>query len=239
MLCGTLGAACPESVTVRTAKQTLVSRISKRIKVYLESAEKAVEAIERGQTDDEIHMKTNCGGTMKIHSEPHLPVQRLVLVGHGGKDDVEDALVRLGKLLDFEVVVIDHSPVLSQEPDELIRDADFDLSRFEFQPSDSVVVLTHGERDVDTLTKIARNTLRYVGMLASKQRAAGDIDELKKKGVAETFIESLHTPAGADIGALTPSEIALSIIAEILGTKYGKRLPGKSLKREKQVSAGK
>jgi xanthine dehydrogenase accessory factor len=114
--------------------------------------------------------------------EPFLPPQRLVLIGRGGKDDVEDALVRLGKLMDFEVVAIDHSPVLSQEPDELIREADFDLSRFKFQPSDSVVVLTHGDRDVDTLMTIGKSTTRYVGMLASRRRAAGDISELRKNG---------------------------------------------------------
>ena len=236
VLYGTLGGACPESAIVHTAKKVLSTGTPRIVKVYLESVDKAVEAVVKSQTEDEIHVETNCGGTMEIYVEPYLPALRLVLVGQGGKDEVEDALVRLGKLLDFEVVVIDHSPELTQEPDKLIRDSDFDLSRFEFHPGDSVVVLTKGERDADTLQTIGRSPVGYVGMMASKQRAADAIRELRKRGVAEAYLGSIHTPAGADIGSLTPFEIALSIMAEVVAVKYGKTIANKSLKAEGQAS---
>ncbi len=234
---GTLGGACPESAIVHTAKQTLRSGTPKMVKVYLESVERSVEAVVKSQTDDEIHVETNCGGNMDIYVEPYLPVQRLVIVGQGGKDDVEDAVLKLGKLLDFEVIVIDHSPTLSQEPDELIKDPGFDISTYPFQPNDSVVVLTKGERDVESLTGISKHEVRYIGLMASKQRAKDDLVELRKRGTPEPFLESIHTPAGADIGALTPYEIALSILSEVIATKYGRTLPSKSLSKEKQVSA--
>jgi xanthine dehydrogenase accessory factor len=238
VLYGTLGGACPESAIVHTAKKVLSTGTPRVVKVYLESVERAVEAVVKSQNEDEIHVETNCGGTMEIYVEPYLPALRLVLVGQGGKDEVEDALVRLGKLLDFEVVVVDHSPELTQEPDKLIRDLDFDLSRFEFHQSDSVVVLTKGERDADTLLAASRNPVRYVGMMASRQRAADTIGELRKRGIPEACLEPIHTPAGADIGALTPAEIALSIMAEVVAAKYGKRVASKSLRAEGQVSAG-
>jgi xanthine dehydrogenase accessory factor len=226
VLYGSLGGACPESAIIPSAVKTLKTGIPKTVEVHLENVEDAVEGVLKSQNEDEIHVETNCGGVMEIYLEPFLPPQRLILIGQGGKDDVEDALVSLGMSLDFEVVVVDHSPELSQQPDQLISDSGFDLSKFEFHPSDSVVVLTKGERDVDTLAEVGKSRLRYVGMMASRQRATDDLEMLRKRGIPETFVESIHTPAGADIGALTPHEIALSIMAEIIAAKYGKTLPG-------------
>jgi xanthine dehydrogenase accessory factor len=238
VLYGTLGGSCPESAIVHTAKKVLSTGTPRVVKVYLESVEKAVEAVVKSQNEDEIYVETNCGGTMEIYVEPYLPALRLVLVGQGGKDEVEDALVRLGKLMDYEVIVIDHSPELTQEPDKLIRDPNFDLLRFEFHPSDSVVMLTKGEGDAEALQAASRSPVRYVGMMASRQRAADTIRELRKRGVSESYLGFIHTPAGADIGALTPAEIALSIMAEVVAVKYGKRVPNKSLRAEGQIPAG-
>ena len=166
---------------------------------------------------------------MEIYVEPYLPQQRLVLIGQGGKDDVEDTLVKLGKTLDFDVVVIDHSPVLTEQPDLLIKDAAYDLGSFEFGPSDSVVVLTRGERDIETLEILSRFNLRYVGLLASRQRAKENVAKLNAKGVEERFVTSLRSPVGADIGAVTPAEIALSIMAEVVASKHGKEVVRKAL----------
>ncbi|HYB45181.1 MAG TPA: XdhC family protein [Nitrososphaerales archaeon] len=229
ILYGSLGGVCPESALVATAKKTLATGQPKKVKVYLEDVESAVEGVVKSQSEDEIHVETNCGGMMEIYVEPYLPQQRLVLIGEGGKDDVEDLLVKQGKMLDFEVVVIDHSPVISEQPDELIKDVDFDLSKFKFYDSDSVVVLTHGARDVESLEALSKSKLRYVGLMASRQRATDDIEGLRKRGVDKRFIESLRTPIGADIGAITPAEIAFSIMAEVIAVKYGKTIPGRSL----------
>jgi len=229
ILYGSLGGVCPESALVATAKQAIASGQPRNVKVYLEDVESAVEGVVKSQSEDEIHVETNCGGTMEVYVEPYLPQQRLILVGQGGKDDVEDYLVKLGKMLDFEVVVIDHSPVLAEEPDELIKDLDYDLSKFRFHDSDSVVVLTKGARDIEILSTLAKFKLRYVGLMASKQRAADDLEELRKKGVDGKFIETIRMPIGVDMGAILPAEIALSIISEVVATKYGKPMPTRSL----------
>ncbi|MDV3277087.1 MAG: XdhC family protein [Nitrososphaerales archaeon] len=236
VLYGSLGGVCPESAIVATAKQTMLTGQARTVKVFLEDVEKAVEGVVKSHSDDEIHVETNCGGTMDIYVEPYLPQQRLVLVGQGGKDDVEDALVKMGKILDFEVIVIDHSPVLSEEPDELIKDATFDISKFKFYESDSVVVLTKGARDVETLAALSKFKLRYVGIMASRQRAQDDLNELRRTGVDERYVGSIRVPIGVDMGSVTPSEIALSILSEVVATKYGKLLPTKSLGGEKPMT---
>ncbi len=232
ILYGSLGGVCPESAIVNTSQQTLRTGTPKTVKVYLESVEKAVEGTIVSQNEDEIHVETNCGGMMEIYIEPYLPQQRVILIGQGGKDDVEDALVRLGKMLEFEVVVIDHNPILSEEPDETIRDADFDISKFKFNESDSVLVLTKGARDVAVLQALAKFRLRFVGLLASRQRVRDDFEALRRSNAPKDFVDSIHAPVGADIGAVTPSEIALSIISEIVATKYGKVLPRKEARGE-------
>jgi len=229
ILYGTLGGVCPESAIVAAAKMTMRTGAPKMVKVFLEGVENSVGAVLKSQNEDEVHVETNCGGRMDIYIEPYLPQQRLILIGQGGKDDVEDALVKLGKSLDFSVVVIDHSPVLSEQPDELIKDVDYDLGKFPFASTDSVVVLTRGERDVMTLLELSKFKLRYVGMLGSRQRVREDLEKLRGAGVSEQFISSLRAPIGADIGAVTASEIALSILSEVVATKYGKEMLRKAL----------
>ena len=229
VLYGSLGGVCPESAIGAVAKKTFMTGTPKVVKVILESVENSVGAVLKSQNEDEIHVETDCGGSLEIYVEPYLPQQRLVLIGQGGKDEVEDALVRMGRLLDFDVVVIDHSPVLTEQPDLLIKDVDYDLGSFEFQSSDSVVVLTKGARDLETLKALAKFKLRYVGMVASRQRARENAAKLTEAGVDKQFISSMRCPAGVDLGAVTPPEIALSIISEMVAEKYGKDVLRKTL----------
>ena len=226
---GTLGGVCPESAIVSAAKMTMRTGSPKMVKVFLEGVENSVGAVLKSQSEDEVHVETNCGGRMDIYVEPYLPQQRLILIGQGGKDDVEDALVKMGKGLDFDVVVIDHSPVLSEQPDQLIQAVDYDLGTFPFVATDSVVVLTKGERDVETLRALSKFKLRYVGMLGSRQRVRETVVKLREAGVGEQFISTLRAPVGADIGAVTAPEIALSILAEAVAAKYGKEVIRKAL----------
>jgi len=229
VLYGTLGGVCPESAIVANAKMTMRTGTPKMVKVFLEGVENSVGAVLKSQSEDEVHVETNCGGKMDIYIEPYLPQQRLVLIGQGGKDDVEDALVKMGKTLDFDVVVIDHAPMLTEQPDQLIKDVEYDVAKFPFIDTDSVVVLTRGERDVETLTKLSDFKLRYVGLLGSRQRVREDLEKLREAAVSEQFLSSLRAPIGADIGAVTAPEIALSILAEMLAAKYGKEVLRKAL----------
>jgi xanthine dehydrogenase accessory factor len=226
---GTVGGVCPESAIATMSMEALRTGKARVVKVYLEDARNALEGTLKNTSPDEVYVETNCGGMMEIYVDPYPPADRLILVGQGGKDDVEEGLVKFGKALGFETIVIDHLPVLSEDPDKLITDLDYDLGAFAFAETDSVVVLTKGERDVKTLEVLARKSLRFVGLMASVQRATDDLRELKSRGVSQLFLESLHVPIGVDIGAVSPEEISLSIMADIVATKHGKHLPHKPI----------
>ncbi len=234
---GTLGGACPDGPILQVAVETMETGEPRLIKVFLEDVETAVRGTVRSQTRDEIHVETNCGGVMEIYVEPYLPPDRLILVAEGGRDPLENHLVELGKLLDLEVVVIDHRPVLDSEPDVLIEEIDYDLTAFEWGERDSVVVLTKGARDVQVLAALAGTPVRYVGLLASRDRLAHTMKELAELGVDQGFLSRLRAPIGLDMGATTPGEIALSIMAEVVATKYGRSLPGKGSKTKAPKAA--
>ncbi len=222
---GTIGGVCPESAIATMAQEALRTGQAKVVKVHLEDARSAVDGTLRNASPDEVYVETNCGGMMEIYVEPYLPADRLILIGQGGKDDVEDGLVVMGKSLGFETVVIDHLPVLSEDPDVLITDLDYDLGDFKFADSDTVIVLTKGERDVPTLEALSKKKVRFVGLMASLQRVAEDVEQLRRRGIASGFLESLHSPVGVDIGAVTPEEVVVSIMADVIATKRGKHSP--------------
>jgi len=224
VLYGSLGGALPESAMAEPARQTMRTGVPRLFKVIPDSHEDPAAASSKGKSEDEIHVSNN-GGVLEIYLEPYLPPRRLILFGQGGKDDVEDALVRLGRALEFEVIVIDHSPILSETPDRLIREDDFNIDSLRFTGSDSVVVLTKGGRDVEILDALSKFSPKYVGLLASVQRVKEDLAKLRGIGVKENFISSLRAPVGADIGAVSPGEIALSIMAEVVASIHDKSLP--------------
>jgi len=219
VLYGSLGGVCPESAIISTAEQVIKAGRPKTVKIFLEEAGRAIAGMARSKNEDEIYVETFCGGMMEVYVEPYLPSDRLVIIGQGGKDDVEDALVRLGNFLDFEVVVIDRTPVLTEKPAMIVGDAAEDLSNFDFRESDSVVLLTKGAYDIPALRGLSTRKIKYVGMLASRKRIKEDFERLKADGVSEMFLSSVHTPIGLNIGAISPEEIALSIAAEIVSFK--------------------
>jgi xanthine dehydrogenase accessory factor len=229
VILGTLGGVCPESAIVTMALKAIRTGEPRLVRVHLESVEGAVRGMVKSQGEDEVYVETFCGGTMEIFVEPVLPPERLILIGQGGRDPVEDALIALGKMLDFEVVVIDPHPILSNQPDLLISERDFDIAKFGFRESDSVVVLTKGARDIPVLEALSHVRVRFVGLLASRRRVLEDLRALAKAGVSRDFLASIHAPVGVDIGAVTPEEIAVSILADILATRRGRHLPHKEL----------
>lgn len=216
---GTLGGACPDSVILEEADKVLKSGVPKTVKIHLEEAGESITAMISRKTDDEIFVETFCGGTIDVFLEPFRPFERLIIVGQGGRDEVEEHLVDIGKKLDFRVTVIDHAPVLAEKPDELLSDLSFDISQFDFTSDDFIVILTKGERDIEVLKAISPHQPAYVGLMASKKRAMHDFSELRTKGVSESFLNSIHTPIGVDISAITPFEIAISIASEITRTR--------------------
>jgi len=224
---GTLGGGCPEGPICEVALRAMLDGSPRVVRVHLVDAAKAVAGTMRESSEDEIYVETDCGGTLEVFVEPMLPTERVILVGQGGRDDVEDALVHQAKALGFEVVVVDPMPDLREAPDAIVKSAVVDPKTIPIGNRDSIVVLTKGERDVDILESLSKTNARFVGLLASRRRLRKDMEELRRRGVPQPFLSRLHAPIGLDIGARTPPELALAIMADVLATKYGRDVPHK------------
>lgn len=142
-------------------------------------------------------MSCASGGILEIYMEPHLPQPQLILVGDS---PVVAALSQLAPVLDFAVTHLNHT----------------DLSQVPIDQRTLIVVATHGQYDEDVLTQALQSPAAYVGMVASHRRADACRSYLRMSGLEERQIARLKAPAGLDIGAMTPEEIASSILAELV-----------------------
>jgi len=230
---GTLGGGCPEGPVVEVAERAMTDGQPRVIRVHLVDAPTAVAGYVRATSEEDIYVETDCGGILEVFIEPMLPTERLVVIGQGGKDDIEEAVVRMGKALGFEVVVVDPLPVLQETPDRIVESDVLDPKAIGIGSRDSVVVLTKGERDATVLEALSRSEARFVGFLASRSRLRKNLEELRSRGVPEAFLSRLHAPVGLDIGAKTPAELALSILADVIATKYDRDVPHKPLEAER------
>jgi xanthine dehydrogenase accessory factor len=129
------------------------------------------------------------GGALEIFLEPHLPAPRVLVVGDS---PVARALAALGERVGL---------VVRAEP------GDDDVA---------VVVASHGHGEEEALERALRAGVPYVGLVASRRRGDSVREWLRETGVANGDLARLRTPAGLDIGARGPAEIALSIVAEII-----------------------
>ena len=213
---GSLGGACPESVIIDEARKTLITGEPKTIRIHLETAKDGLQAMISKESENDIFVETFCGGTIDVFLEPYKPAQRLIIFGQGGKDDVENELIALGKKMGFSVVLVNHAPNITNDPDEIISDLNFDIDTLNVNEDDFIVILTKGERDIETLESLSNHRAAYIGLMASRKRIARDFAELKKIGVSDEFLDAVSAPIGININAVTPFEIALSIASEIV-----------------------
>jgi xanthine dehydrogenase accessory factor len=197
-LAGWVGGACAEPVVVREALAALHDGQPRLVGLVGEGGSTARGRIE-GLTS--YPMTCHSGGTLEIYVEPFLPRPALVLIGHG---PVVETLAALGRAADFTVTVV---------PAENAAD---ELARVPLGHETSVVVATHGGADEDALERVLDQGAGYVSLVASRKRAAAIVETLKARGVASSRIDRLKAPAGLDIGAVTPEEIAVSVLAEIV-----------------------
>jgi xanthine dehydrogenase accessory factor len=161
-------------------------------------------------------MTCNSGGTVEIYLEPILPTSRLVVFG---VSPTARALVRLGKAMGYSVVAVDPAaePDLFPGADQVVTD----LGRAPrlYAPSKGprfAVVATLGERDEEAIRDALALAPAYLGVVASRRRFAQMRDLLLAGGVTPAVLDAIRNPAGVNIGATTPEEIALSILAEIV-----------------------
>jgi xanthine dehydrogenase accessory factor len=158
------------------------------------------------------------------------PPVRLVVIG---AVHISQALAPMAKDLDLDVTIIDprtafatperfpDAPVLAEWPDAVLPDVGIDQYT-------AVVALTHDPKiDDPALTAALRSKCFYIGALGSRKTHERRVQRLTASGFTEADLARIHAPIGLDIGAVSPAEIAISILAEIVA----------SLRKERRRSA--
>lgn len=201
---GWIGGACAEPVVIREALAAMRDGRPRLIGLIGEGARGP------GRTEGMLEYPMTChsGGTLEIYVEPSLPKPLLVLVGHG---PVVETLATLGHASDYSVVALG-------------EDALATLRQLGLTPQASVVVATHAESDEEALERVLATDAGYVSLVASRRRAAVILERLKHRGVSPERLGLLKAPAGLDIGAVTPEEIAVSILAEIIQSRRSRKI---------------
>ncbi|HVB72246.1 MAG TPA: XdhC family protein [Ktedonobacteraceae bacterium] len=193
---GWIGGSCAQPVVMREAQRMLREGDDPYL-LRLGTSEMAMER------DNMRVFPMSCasGGVLDIYMEPHVPLPQLVLIGDS---PVIGVLKNLADLVDFHVTQLTSA----------------DLSHLQIDERTSIIVATHGYYDEDALEQALRSPAAYVGMVGSHKRAATCRDYLRASGLSEQQIERLRAPVGLDIGAVTPAEIAASILAELVQTRH-------------------
>jgi len=158
-----------------------------------------------------------CGGSMRLYIEPTLPKPNLWIIGHGL---IAECLCMFADAVGFDVTVDDPAVEPSKYPaaTRLITD-DLEYGQFKPAAQDFVVVATQHRGDHESMMHALRSSARYIALIASRKRSRLVLDYLRREGIAQQDLDRVRAPAGLDLGARSPEEIALSVISEIVAIR--------------------
>jgi xanthine dehydrogenase accessory factor len=210
---GTIGGGCYESDAMAKARDAIRTRKPQLVHYDL--------------TDDFAEESgLICGGRMEVYIEPLEPAPSLYIVGAG---HVGYHVARIAHEVGFRIHVIDDRVKFANRerfPDarEVVVDSIPEWLTTAALPANAyVVIVTRGHRhDLDALRALAARDLRYLGLIGSRAKVARIYDALIEEGLQPDLLRRVHAPIGLNIGAVTPQEIAVSIVAELIAVKYGK-----------------
>ena len=211
--------------------------------------EEAIEAIAERKSriyhgrmarNGEHAVGSDCGGAMSVYIDVYGLRPRLVLIGAG---HVNRALAQAAAPLGFDIHVGDCFEG-SLNPDIFpagthLRHGETMSATIEalaIEPTDFVIIATN-HQDKEALERLITRPLAYLGLLASKRKVQTFTQALRQQGVSQEQLQRLHAPIGYNIGAETPEEIAISILAELLQVKN--RKPGGLLQEDVRLTRDK
>jgi xanthine dehydrogenase accessory factor len=209
-IAGTVGGGCVEADIWQAAREVMEDEKSRSLTFNLNQNPKYDTGLV-------------CGGTLEVFVEPVLPIPVLYLFGAG---HVSVNLYKLAVQSGFAVVVVDDRDLYANrerfpEAREIIAE-DYDTALPKIEPNESsyIVIVTRGHRDDMRVLRWAVGTrARYMGMFGSKRKVIEIYKELEKEGVAPDLFERVNAPVGLEIGAITPEEIAVAIMAELVAVR--------------------
>jgi xanthine dehydrogenase accessory factor len=211
-IAGTIGGGCVEGEVWQAAREVIATEKPRSLTFDLNQ-------------DPKYDTGLVCGGTLEIFVEPVLPPPQLYIFGAGHVGfELYQAAGRAG----FDITVMDDRETYANRerfPDakEVIAE-DFDqiLSRLVITESTYIVIVTRGHRDDMRILRWAVKTdAKYLGMVGSRRKAITVFRELTKEGLKPELFDRVHSPIGLDIGAISPEEIAVAILAELIAVRRG------------------
>ena len=207
---GTIGGGCVEAEVWQAAREVMASEKPRTLTFDLNQ-------------DPKYDTGLVCGGTLEIFIEPVLPSPVLYIFGAG---HVSLELYKAAHSAGFEVIVTDDRDLYANVErfpaarQVLAEDFDQALARLSPTESSYIVIATRGHRDDMRVLRWAVQTpARYIGMIGSKRKIITVFRELTREGLDPKLFDRVYSPVGLDIGAITPEEIAVSIVAELIGLR--------------------
>jgi xanthine dehydrogenase accessory factor len=220
---GWIGGGCVQSTVVKEALKALENRSPRLVRISPSPNPESNEGVV------DYTMTCHSGGSLDIFIEPVLAKPQIVIFGRSA---VAQALARLAKAIDYGVTAI--APGATAEDFhgvDRIED-EIDAAHAPSSPQTFVVVSTQGESDEEALEQAVAMEVPYIAFVASKTKAGKVFEFLREKGIAAERLQKVRAPAGLKIGAVSPEEIAVSILAEIVqagGKKTEPAQPAKPL----------
>ena len=210
---GTIGGGCYENESFWKAREAIKNRKPVTMKFDL---------------NDDFAQETGlvCGGQMEVFIEPVEPSPELFVFGAG---HVGYFVAKMAREVGFQVHVIDdrekfaNTERFGEGIDVVVDDIPTWIESNQMPPTSYAVIVTRGHtHDLDAMRSLSARQLRYLGLIGSKAKVKRIFDALLEEGVAAETLKGIHAPIGLDIGAITPQEIAISIVAELIAVKHGK-----------------
>lgn len=203
LVLGWIGGGCAQAMVAHAALESLQTGKPKMVDIDL--------------NDEIFGAGMPCGGTMRVFVEPALPNPVLWLVGRG---PLVELLCELASNMDFDVIVDDAEASRVALPSAacVIND-DQQYLQLAPQAGDFVVIATHHKGDYAALRRVLPSAAAYIGLVASRKRAALVTDRLRGEGFPVEQLNRIQAPAGIPIGSVTPQEIALSIVAAMVSRR--------------------
>ncbi|HVP23543.1 MAG TPA: XdhC family protein [Conexivisphaerales archaeon] len=204
---GTIGGGCVEKYVVREAR------------FVFEDGQTRIKDFNLGD-ESWSGLGMACGGTVKVALELVEPSERLIIFGSG---NISRACYKLAEMLGYRVMVLDPFASVEAFPNAEVYTQDVlqKIREVKINAYDNILVITEHRYDAEALRTVLDTKARYVGMIGSKNRVNSAYRELLKEGIPADRLFQIYAPVGIDIGAETPEEIAISIMAEVIKVRRG------------------
>ena len=218
---GTIGGGCYENDALGKAREAIATGMPALVKYDL---------------NDDFAQESGliCGGQMEVYIDPIAPSPALYVIGAG---HVGWNLARMAADVGFRIHVLDDREKFANterfpfaETIEVDDIAEW-LHEAELPSAAYVVVVTRGHtHDFEAIRALAARDLRYLGLIGSRAKVARIFDALEAEGMPVECLQRVHAPIGLDLGAITPAEIAVSILAELIAIRHGRDVSAVSMK---------